>query len=101
MDRARLLHLDRCRRPQCFARGLLPLVWFSLLDTDPEGPAHGLRLTVPDSLSSRLISYFTARPLLVEVDTGPVTICLTCICPYPALHDDLMDHLCTVYNSRH
>lgn len=100
VEQSRLHHLDRCRRHRCFARELQNLEFFCLPPNHPDGPAHGLRLTVPDNESSHLIRFFTARPLLVEIATGASVITLTCICRDPRLHEDLFDHLCAVFNSQ-
>ncbi|AEK98462.1 E3 12.5K [Titi monkey adenovirus ECC-2011] len=99
VEKARLRHLVHCRRPRCYARDLLLLEGFFYPPNHPEGPAHGLRLTVPETQRSRLDNFFTGRPLLVETTHGPVTLSVTCICAATQLHEELFERLCTIFNT--
>lgn len=97
-DRARLRHLDHCRQPRCFARDICEFTYFELPQEHPQGPAHGVRITVEKGIDTHLIKFFTKRPLLVEKDQGNTVLTLYCICPAPGLHEDFCCHLCAEFN---
>ncbi|QHR77507.1 E3 12.5K [Squirrel monkey adenovirus] len=98
VEKARLRHLSCCRRHRCYARDLLLLEGFVYPPNHPEGPAHGLKLSLPEEDISRLDRFFSSRPLLLEISRGVITLTVTCICDAPQLHEDLFERLCAHYN---
>ncbi|BAH18898.1 12.2K protein [Human adenovirus 54] len=95
---ARLRHLDHCRRLRCFARESCGLVYFKLPEEHPNGPAHGVRITVEGTTKSYLVRFFTQQPFLVERDRGATTYTVYCICPTPKLHENFCCTLCGEFN---
>ncbi|AAW33175.1 E3 12.5 kDa immune modulating protein [Human mastadenovirus B] len=95
---ARLRHLDHCRRFRCFARELTEFIYFELSEEHPQGPAHGVRITIEGGIDSRLHRIFSQRPVLIERDQGNTTISIYCICNHPGLHESLCCLVCAEFN---
>nr|BAC78830.1 E3A1 12.1k [Human adenovirus D8] len=95
---ARLRHLDHCRRLHCFARESCGLIYFELPKEHPNGPAHGVRITVEGTTESHLVRFLHPATLLVERDRRCTTYTVYCICPTPKLHENFCCTLCGEFN---
>lgn len=57
---SRLRHLDHCRRFRCFARELIEFIYFELPKDHPQGPAHGVRITIQGKIDSPASNFLPA-----------------------------------------
>ncbi|AEF59059.1 E3 12.5K [Simian adenovirus 20] len=98
VEQARLKHLVHCRRRRCVARDLSLDLKF-VKRPHPTGDAtHGLELVAPEKSTIHVLRNFVEKPILVKRAQGPFIICLFCTCENAALHETLMDHLCSEFN---